>query len=92
MTPRELRDRQADERREGLAQLVELDAARRCRAQANIDVVYALTDAIEGLTRIRDRHAAAALDEGESFAEVARGTRLTRQGARKRYGHLEVVG
>lgn len=87
----ELRRRQEAERRASLAQLVELDAVRRCVGHAHIDAVYALSDAIEGLTRARDRHAAAALDEGESYAEVARGAGITREGARKRYGHLEAV-
>jgi|FLYM01.1.fsa_nt_gi 2C-methyl-D-erythritol 2,4-cyclodiphosphate synthase len=91
MATTELRRRQESERRDALAQLIELDAHRRCVAHSHIDAVYALTDAIDGLTRARDRHAAAALEEGESYAEVARGSRLTRQGARKRYGHLEVV-
>lgn len=88
----ELRRRQEAERRGALAQLVELDAFRRCVGHSNIDAVYALTDAIEGLTRIRDGRAQSALDEGESYAEVARGARITREGARKRYGHLESVG
>jgi hypothetical protein len=91
MMASELRRRQESERRDSLAQLIELDATRRCIAHSNIDAVYSLTDAIEGLTRLRDRRASAALDEGESFAEVARGAKITREGARKRYGHLEVV-
>lgn len=91
-SPAELRRRQETERREGLAQLIELDAHRRCRSHAHITAVGAITDAMEGLERARDRHAAAALAEGESYAEVARAARLTRQGARKRYGsHLELV-
>ena len=87
----ELRDRQESESREALAQLIELDATRRCVTHTHLRTVAALTVAIEGLERMRDRHAAAAVAEGESYAEVARAANISRQGARKRYGHLEVV-
>lgn len=90
-SPAERRRRQEAECREALAQLIELDTHRRCVSHSHLTAAGAIADAIEGLERVRDRHAAAAIAEGESYAEVARATHLSRQGARKRYGHLEVV-
>lgn len=90
-SPSARRERQEAERREALAQLIELDVHRRCVSHTHLTAAGAIADAIEGLERARDRHAAAALAEGESYASVARATHLSRQGARKRYGHLEVV-
>ena len=89
----QLSRRQADERRATLAQMVELDATRLLlRAGAtHLESFAALTDAIEGLQRVAERHAAAAVGEGESYADVARAGKLSRQGARKRYGHLHEV-
>lgn len=92
MTTR-LRDRQDDERRETLGQMIALDAARMLIRSgcSNLDAVAALTTAADELATMADRRAANAVAEGESYAQVARALDMSRQAATKRYRHLRVV-
>lgn len=85
--------RQTSERRQTLAQMIVLDATRSLlRAGAtHADAVAARVMAAEELLRQADRHAAAAIEDGESYAEVARLLGISRQSARERYSHLKVV-
>lgn len=93
MTTR-LSQRQADERIETLWQIAALDVTRHLlRAGAtHRESAAAWASLADYSHRKADEHGSLAVAEGESYAEVARALRMTRQGARKRFGHLEAVG
>ncbi|MBA2557899.1 MAG: hypothetical protein H0V12_11245 [Chloroflexi bacterium] len=88
-----LRERQDLERRETLAQTIVLDVVRlMLRSGAtHLDAAATCTAAADELLRIADRHAAAAVEEGESYTEVGSALNMTRQAATKRYRHLQAV-
>lgn len=92
MTTR-LRDRQDEERRETIGQMMVLDAVRTLTRSgcSHLDSVNALVRAAAELQDLADRRAAHAVEEGESFAEVARALDMSRQAATKRYRHLRAV-
>jgi hypothetical protein len=81
------------ERIETLAQISVLDVVRHLLRSGADQLEQAATWAL--IEEEAGRHAqecgARARTEGASFSEVARAVRMTPQGARKRYGHLEVV-
>lgn len=89
----ELHRRQQDERMETLVEIARLDLARHLIRSGTTPLERA-----EIRARLRDmlqeeidRDCTAAIDDGETYADVARAVGLTRHGARKRYGHLEAV-
>jgi hypothetical protein len=88
-----LRDRQDDERRDTLAQMIVLDASRRLRGSgcSHLDAVNARVQAAHELLRQADRDASFAVEEGESLSEVGRALEMSRQAASKRYAHLKAV-
>ena len=88
-----LRDRQDDERRATIAQMIVLDATRHIIRSgcSHLDAVNARVQAAQELLRQADDSAAHAVEEGESFAAVARALDMSRQAASKRYRHLKVV-
>jgi hypothetical protein len=88
-----LRDIQDQERRETIAQMVVLDAHRAIRRSgcSHLDAVNARVQAAQELLRLADRDAAFAIQEGESYSEVARALEISRQAASKRYRHLHAV-
>lgn len=86
-----IRDR---ERRSTLWQIAIVDTVRHLtRAGASqLDCASTWAQiAVEAAERA-DRHARFAVEEGETFAEVARAIGVTRQAASKRYRHLDAVG
>lgn len=82
------------ERIETLAQVSVLDVVRHLLRSGADQLECAATWAFieEEAGRRAEEHGARARTEGASYSEVARAVRMTPQGARKRYGHLEVVG
>lgn len=88
----ELRQRE-QERAETLAQVSALDVTRHLiRSGAYpLERARARTLLAEELLRQADHDAEQAREEGASYAEIADALHLSRQGARKRYGHLEAV-
>lgn len=89
----ELSRRQADERIETLWQIGALDVTRHLlrSGATHRESAAAWASLSEYAAEQADRHGSMAVEEGESYADVARALRITRQGARKRYGHLEAV-
>lgn len=90
----ELSERQADERRRTLVEIARLDLTRHLTraGTTHLERAAVRADLLELLAADLDRDCELARAEGESYAAIARAAHLTRQGARKRYGHLEVVG
>lgn len=88
-----LRARQDDERRGTLAGIAELDVTRQLlRAGASHLDAAAVWSAVATMAaRNADRHATAAVAEGETFADVARALDVSRQAATKKYRHLRAV-
>ena len=78
---------------ERLGQIIELDAARHLtRADASTLVrAFAYGAAARAFTRQAEKYAQLARVEGASYADIADALDMSRQGARKAYGHLEVV-
>lgn len=76
-----------------LAGVAELDVTRHLLRSGADQLETAATWALlaEVAAERAERAGAAARSEGVSYSEVARAVRITPQGARKRYGHLEVV-
>lgn len=82
------------ERVETLAEISVLDVTRHLRRSGATQLETAAALALvaaQAERRARDA-AELAVTEGVSYAEVARALMITRQSARTRYGHLEVVG
>jgi hypothetical protein len=94
MMGNELRETQERERMQTLAEVARLDLARHLIRSGTTHLERAAVRAyIRDLIQDDiDRDAQLAVEEGESYAAVARAVGMSRHGARKRYGHLEVVG
>lgn len=82
------------ERRSTLAQIAELDITRHLlrSGASHLDAATVWTALAEIALRHADQRAAAAVDDGESYADVARALDISRQAATKRYRHLRSVG
>lgn len=93
MTTRVTRQQRDDERRETLAQVAVLDVVRHLlrSGASHVDAAATLTALSQEAQRLADRHAEQAVEEGETYAEVARALDMSRQAATKRYRHLRAV-
>lgn len=88
-----LSQRQTEERRETIGQMMALDATRTVLRSgcSRLDAAAARVIAAQELLRVAERDVAAAIEEGESYAEAARVMGISRQSARERYSHLRAV-
>lgn len=82
------------ERVETLSQVAALDVTRHLlRSGADqLESAAAWAALAEVAVERAERHGGLAVDEGVSYAEVARALRISRQSARERYRHLRAVG
>ncbi len=89
----ELTHRRENERRETLWQVAALHVTRHLiRAGAShLDAALTWAGLAAEASRRAEQHAAFAVSEGESYAEVARALGISRQAAARRYRHLSVV-
>lgn len=88
-----LSQRQTAERRDTLGQMMDLDTTRLLlrSGASRLDAAAARVQHAQEQMRIAERDVAAAIEEGESYAEAARVLGMTRQSVRERYSHLRAV-
>lgn len=93
MTTRVTAAQRDAERRETLAQAAVLEVTRHLlrSGASHLDAAAAWTALAQEAQRLADRRAAHAIEEGDSYADVARALDMSRQAATKRYRHLRAV-